>query len=534
VHDDHERGEQRPGVVACPPLAELLESVAAADRANARTVELLTRLHATGECEATTGVAVETWLLSAGLPASDRRMLDTATVQLGRLPAVADGFASGLLSWGQVRTICLLTERLSTDDATEFDLTLAPAIDRYADADPDGLLQIARQIVDRLRPDQTATEAARVEREAFVSLQPRLDGTGGKFHGDLDGLGFGLVAAALTAGAPLPGRRRDLIGRPPAGIDHDGDGGRDRMVRLGRHRADRLVQLCADDLARHGNPLTPKLPLAADAPPGAETGADGAFRAGGAADTAPGGLGGATDTPARPVDAGGIAGEPDRTRALVPEAILVIDEAQLTGADGLPVELLTRLTGGRLKVSGPTARRWLDEAGCRLRTIVLDDTGQVLGVGRAARFAPGWLTDANRATDATCQAPGCRTAASVCDLDHHRPWHPTRADQPAGTTDAVNLGPLCHTDNDAKQTQGWQVHRRDDGTIGWDHPRSGLTVRTLPWAATRAAARPPLPPGRRPRSDRPPRAPRPQQPSSLERRLARLLTRARDPDPPPF
>jgi hypothetical protein len=258
--DHHDRDGRSPVVDACGPLAELLDQAAVADRANQRMVELLARLHATGEAETVTGVAVDVWLLSVGLPASDRRMLDTATVQLGRLPAVADGFARGLVSWGQVRTICLLTQRLSDTDADQFDLTLAPSIDRYADADPDGLLAIARQIVDRLQVRQVAAETERAEREAFVSMQPRLDGNGGRFHGELGGLGFGLVAATLSAGAPLPPARRQHVGQAPAGTEVE-----DRH-RLGRHRADRLVQLCADDLARRGRPVAAGLPLAADAP----------------------------------------------------------------------------------------------------------------------------------------------------------------------------------------------------------------------------------------------------------------------------
>jgi hypothetical protein len=503
----HDRQGQSPAADACPPLAELLDQAAVADRANQRMVELLARLHATGEAEAVTGVAVEVWLLHAGLPASDRRMLNTATVQLGRLPSVADGFVRGLLSWGQVRALCLLTQRLSEVDAAEFDLTLAPSIDRYAGAEPDGLLAIARQIVDRLQVRQVAAEAERAERDAFVSMQPRLDGNGGRFHGELGGLGFGLVAAALSAGAPLPDRRRELVGQAPTGTEVE-----DRH-RLGRHRADRLVQLCADDLARRGRPLASGAPLAAD---------------------------------------GNGDGGVDRTRALAPEATLVVDVDQLLGDDQLPVELLTALTGGRLKVGAGTAREWLDQAGCRLRTIVLDETGQVLGVGRATRQPPGWLTDANRATDATCQAPGCRTAASVCDLDHHRPWHPRRPADTPGATDGVNLGPVCRTDNTAKHHQGWDVQRRDDGTVGWTHPRSGLTVRTLPWATARAAARPPRrdrndrggdqrdrhPPDRHQPDRHPPDRWRGSPRSELERRLTALLTgHDRDGDghdPPPF
>jgi hypothetical protein len=220
-----------------------------------------------------------------------------------------------------------------------------------------------------------------------------------------------------------------------------------------------------------------------------------------------------------------------------------MDVDQLLGHDGLPVELLTDLTGGRLKVASSTARDWLDQAGCRLRTIVLDDTGQILGVGRAVRQPPGWLEQATRATDATCRAPGCRTAASVCDLDHHTPWHPRRPDDTPGGTDADNLGPVCRTDNTAKHHQGWDVERLGDGTIGWTHPRTGIHLRTIPWATARAAARHRR--DRHPPDPRPPDRPRGRgrdRPSPLERELHTLLARGRDPDaghddghdPPPF
>lgn len=248
--------------------------------------------------------------------------------------------------------------------------------------------------------------------------------------------------------------------------------------RLGRWRAGRLVQLCADELARHGRPLDTSRPLVADAADGAVTDTD-------AAD-----------------------GTAERTRALAPEALLVLTPAQLLGDDGLPVELVTKVTGGRLRVAAPTARRWVDQAGARLRAVVLDDTGQVLGVGTRTRVPPGWLRDAQLAVHATCAGPGCRTAAAVCDLDHHTPVHPHRPGDPPGRTDIDNLGPLCRSDNSDKEHQGWQVRQLEDGTVGWHHPRSGLTTRTIPWSVRVAAARPPdARPDRAPPHQRPDRAP---------------------------
>jgi hypothetical protein len=124
------QGRERPGLVGSATLAALLDQLTIADQAQARAVELLARLHTTGEVEATTGTAVETWLLARGLPGSDRRMLTTAVTQLSRLPAVAAGFASGTVSWGQVRTICLLAERLSAEAAAELDGRAWPARSR--------------------------------------------------------------------------------------------------------------------------------------------------------------------------------------------------------------------------------------------------------------------------------------------------------------------------------------------------------------------------------------------------------------------
>ncbi len=473
-----------PGLVASPALAELLANLEAADRANARVTALLGDLHASGEVEGATGVSLEMWLLWAGATGSDRRMLTTSAVQLGRLPAVREGFDRGILSWGQVRTLCLLAERLSSDDAAEFDLTLAPTIERYAGTDADAVLSVARQIVDRLRDQEAVDEVERAERGSFLSFQPRIDGTGAQVFGDLDGLGYGLVSAALDRGAPLPGRRRDLVGQR-RGREPAAELGR----ALGRHRADRLVQLAADDLARHGQPLVAAAASAADGPhsagmpdPAAQTAGSPAA----AAHTA-GSPAAAAHTAGTPAGAGDV----DRTRALAPEAMLVLSEDQLLGRDLLPAELISKVTGGRLKVAGATARRWIDEAGARLRTVVLDDTGQVLGVGTRTRVPPGWLADAMLATDAVCRAPGCRTAAAACDLDHHQPVHPTRPGDPVGPTDVDNLGPVCRSDNVDKERQGWQVRRQADGTISWSHQRSGIELRTVPWAQQRAAARPP-------------------------------------------
>jgi transposase InsO family protein len=165
------------------------------------------------------------------------------------------------------------------------------------------------------------------------------------------------------------------------------------------------------------------------------------------------------------------------------------------GASNDPASLLTTLTGGRMKVAADTARRLVDEAGATIRTIVLEDTGQILGVGRKNYQPPGWLRDALLVRDQTCRAPHCLTAARRCDLDHADPW--TAVPGPdgrtvGGPTDIINLAHLCRTDHGAKDRDGWHVYGltrgRQRGLHRWTHRRTGLTIDTAP-----AARRLPLP-----------------------------------------
>jgi hypothetical protein len=161
--------------------------------------------------------------------------------------------------------------------------------------------------------------------------------------------------------------------------------------------------------------------------------------------------------------------------------------------DRIPVELLTTLTGGRLRLTSTAARDLLDRAGARLRAIVVDDQGTVLGVGRASRQPPGWLADALAAIHDTCTGPGCDRPARGAQLDHATPWHPLWPDTSGGTTDLDNLGPLCATTNRAKESAGWTITQRVGGIRTWTHARTGLRTTTIP-----TTWRPPDDPRRRP------------------------------------
>jgi hypothetical protein len=126
---------------------------------------------------------------------------------------------------------------------------------------------------------------------------------GGKIYGELDTLGFATVAEGIDDPTPPAGRSRDHVGQDPD----------DRAVETaktrGRRRADRLVELCARDLHARGGDggaLTDELP------------ADG------------------------------------KDRTVPPTTILAtVSLETLLGLSDQPGSLLTKLTGGQLRLATP-------------------------------------------------------------------------------------------------------------------------------------------------------------------------------------
>jgi hypothetical protein len=163
-----------------------------------------------------------------------------------------------------------------------------------------------------------------------------------------------------------------------------------------------------------------------------------------------------------------------------------LDTALDTGR--MPVELLTRLTGGKLQVTTAAARRLLDTHGTQLRTVLVDN-GAIVGVGRATRIPPRWLSDTVLAIHDTCVGPVCDRPARGADLDHAAPWWPIDH-RTGGTTDLDQLGPLCADTNQTKEAAGWRADQRADGLRRWRHPRTGLTTTSIPATWRPPSARP--------------------------------------------
>ena len=236
-------------------------------------------------------------------------------------------------------------------------------------------------------------------------LQPRLEGMGGKLWGDY----HDPIAFGIVENA-----LSEAMGRPDALEPSVDDESRARnRDRIGQARAGALVDICADSMAGH-----------------------------------------ATDREIRPAK---------------PLMLGTVQLETLLGLSQRPGNLLTRMTGGQLRVDAPTLRRLIDEGGAALRTIVLDETGQALGAGRKTYVPPGWLRETVLVLQHECATPGCRQAARLCDLDHIVPW-------PDGPTDVDNLEFQCRPDHIDKTDGRWQVTVLPDGTRRHRHVTSGLTT----------------------------------------------------------
>jgi hypothetical protein len=397
-----------PVLAELPALAGVLEQLTTADRAMLDAVTAVADLLAaeTDEVATVSGVPLEQWLgIVARHTRMDRRLLLRTARLTVRFPALREGITAGQLSWPQLRslTLTLRTTPAVLDD--RIDGLLAVLLPHLSGADPDALTaQLERALIEwtaALTPDDDERPTGN-----RLVLQPRLDGTGGHLHGELDAVGLAILDHATAPTRPQ--------------LDHPaGVAGARADNLLGR-----LTHTCPPDPAHHGPTDT-----------------------------------GTTDGPAAD-DTDGPAHDGPEGRGPLPDVKLLLrcEYDALLDHTRTPADLLTRLVGGHLRLTSTAARRLLDARGAELRTVIVDH-GQVLGVGRATRVPPGWLRDATLAIHDTCTGPLCDRPALGADLDHATPWTPTRADDLPGTTDLPNLGPLCATTNRAKETAGWRAHQ---------------------------------------------------------------------------
>jgi hypothetical protein len=420
-----------PVLAELPELASMLEALTVADRAMCQALGLLARLVEDDQVVAVSGVSVEEWVgIVARHTKMDRRLLLRTARLLYRFPSLHAAVGDQQLSWPQLRGLSLALRDCPTVLDGKVDGFLARLLPHLEGTDPDAVIDQTRRAIGEWTAE-LAPEVDEPPARNHLHLQPRLDGTGGRISGELDAVGLAIVDDATA-----PSRDQ---------LDHPGG--------IGGARADNL-------LARLTHTCVPDGPA-----PASGVAPDTTGTSDGTSDDVPhGGPGGATAT-GRPL--------PDV------KLLLRAELSDLLDATRTPPDLLTRLVGGQLRLTSGAARRLLDQRGAQLRTLVVDG-GRVLGVGRTSRVPPGWLRDATLAVHSTCTGPLCDRPALGTDLDHARPWHPTRPDDLPGTTDVDNLGPLCATTNRAKETAGWQARQHADGRRTWTHPRTGLKITSLP------------------------------------------------------
>jgi hypothetical protein len=412
-------------------LRELDDVLSTVGSLMGRAVGLLDRIVANGAAEKIAGLPVDLWLSQiARQTRVDRNLLLLAVEVLRDMPGLGQALSEGRVAWSQVVRIVYEVRPLRRVQRQELDRLLVDVLDEHRAYAPDDLVTTVTEHVSRLRDRQLERQERAAERGEFLTLMPQLFG-GGALYGEFGPQNFATLAEALDSDLPASA--------PPVDDLDDGDESealeraRDRRRRAqqrGKARAERLLEWAERDLA------------------------------------------GTT-----------AAGD---VRAPRPTAFVVVDIDTLLG-DRVPGDLLTRLSGGRMKVSSGLARRLVDERGADVRLIVLDDLGEVIGVGRKSYQPPGWLREAVWARDLVTSDPTGPAPIRTADLDHVLPW------DDGGSTDVTNLTAVSRTAHNLKTTKQLDVTRTRDGTVTWTAPRTGIAV-------TRPPTRRRLDQPRRPRS----------------------------------
>jgi Domain of unknown function (DUF222)/HNH endonuclease len=157
------------------------------------------------------------------------------------------------------------------------------------------------------------------------------------------------------------------------------------------------------------------------------------------------------------------------------DALLALCSARL-GADPAPdratvvvhatLQGLTAGTGGAEIEGGPVigpeaARRLLCHA--RVQTVLEDDRGQALRLGRMTREPSASMLRQLKYRDEECTFPGCGTRRFT--QAHHVVWW-----ERGGRTDLDNLALVCTFHHRLVHEHGWALRRDSDGTARWFHP----------------------------------------------------------------
>ncbi len=114
---------------------------------------------------------------------------------------------------------------------------------------------------------------------------------------------------------------------------------------------------------------------------------------------------------------------------------------------------------------------------------MIDSDSMIIDVGRTRRVVNGSRSRALKARDKGCRFPGCDRPASWTNAHHIVHW------ARGGTTDLANLVLLCHRHHWMVHEGGWQLVKRDDGTLLTLPPTADFN----PWLRLEPANPPPEP-----------------------------------------
>jgi hypothetical protein len=151
--------------------------------------------------------------------------------------------------------------------------------------------------------------------------------------------------------------------------------------------------------------------------------------------------------------------DPDRATVVVHAQL----DGLLSGHGGCEVE------GGPV-IHPETARRLLCHG--RVQTVIEDDTGQPVRLGRISREPSAWMLRQLKYRDFECTFPGC--GARRFTQAHHIVWWDR-----GGRTDLDNLVLVCTFHHKLVHEYGWAVRREVDGTARWFRP-DGIRYRAGP------------------------------------------------------
>ena len=391
-------------------LGALLELLPALDLGHAAAVDLAGRLELTDAAPRRTGLPLEGLLaFQSRLTFGDRRTLLSVGAALRTLPNLRAAFGDGAVGWAQVRAICAEARVLDAEGRARLDAGFSDH-QLLRRTDPDRIVDDARAVIDRSRPDLSRERTVRQIEHRFLHVQPALDGalTG---YFELDPEAGATLLAGLEAAMPPPsaGRRdvtADAVGEaaaPAPGDDvAEGDAGPAVPPPTGRarQRADGLVRLAESFLG-----------------------------------------------------GGGAAGRRPRPRVEV-----VADIATLTGHDELArdARLLWATVGTAPRLTPEAVRRIAGDAELRF---LLTDGGTVLGVASPTPVIPASVRAAVQARDQGCRFPGCSVPVAWTDLHHVVP----RASD--GWTVVDNLVAVCRRHHVAVTEGRWRLTMTEDGVV---------------------------------------------------------------------